>query len=467
MGSASKEDIALVAHLFRRAGFGATYEALERSASIGYEETVEQLLYPENQPPLDEDLLMRFNLGWQTRAAIDQHRTYWLHRMINTRRPLEEKIALFWHSVLCTGEAKVMHHRQMGATVSLFRSCGLGSFRDLLVKTAQDAGMIYYLDNCMSHKGAINENWGRELLELFSMGVGNYTEGDVREASRAFTGWSGSPTPPPEPWGISERMDFLYDLTDHDDGDKGFLGHRASLNGEDAIDIICRQPATARFLARHLYNFFVADEPPAPQWVSTPPRDSEAINVLVTTYFQSQCDIRSVLRVLFNSDFFKKARFVKVKSPTEVVVGTARLAKEFAFPSPKLIDLVMEIGYMGQELYNPPSVEGWHTGKEWVDSGSLVQRVNFLSSQLGDPTKPGVQEIAQRLRSRGQFLGSQELVDECAEQLGAVGLSQETKRTLMEFAEQDGAIDTGTQGFTKRIAAMLALTVATKEYQFN
>ena len=127
--------------------------------------------------------------------------TNWFYRMINTPRPLEEKVALFWHSVLCTGQAKVDHGRAMALTVDLFRRVGLGSFRDLLLALAQDPGMIYYLDNCMSHKGAVNENWGRELLELFSIGVGNYIEDDVKEASRAFTGWTGTPTLPPVPLG--------------------------------------------------------------------------------------------------------------------------------------------------------------------------------------------------------------------------------------------------------------------------
>ena len=221
------------------------------------------------------------------------------------------------------------------------------------------------------------------------MGVGNYTEDDVKEASRAFTGWSVGPSFPPYPYGRAASWEFLYDRTDHDSGDKIFLGQGGRLNGEDIMDIICRQPATSRFLARHLYNFFVADEPPVPQWGNTAPRDPQAIDILIGAYFDSEYDIRSMLRVLFNADFFKKASFAKVKSPTEVVVGAARLTKDFTFPSPNLIDLVRQCAYMGQELYDPPSVEGWHTGQEWIDSGTLVERVNFLSSQLGDYTKPG------------------------------------------------------------------------------
>ena len=467
MATKTKEDISLVAHLLRRAGFGASYDQLETYAAQGYEDAVEELLYPENQPQLDEDLLMRLNLGWQAPQTPHQQRTYWFYKMINSKRPLEEKVALFWHSVLCTGNAKLEQPRSMRDTVDLFRRFGLDSFRDLLLKVAQDPGMVYYLDNYISHKGAINENWGRELLELFSMGVGNYSEDDVKQAARAFTGWTNAPTLPPNPYGRAERFEFRYDTTAHDDGEKVFLGQKGRLNGEDIVDIICQQPATALFLARQMYSFFVADEAPVPQWANTPPRDPEAINVLATAYFDSHYDIRSMLRVIFKSDFFKKALFQKVKSPAEVVVGTVKLAKDFTSPSPDLIDIVNLCGYMGQVLYDPPSVEGWHTGQEWIDSGTLVERVNFLASQLGDPTKPGVREISQRLRARGQFFSPEEMVDGCVEQLSSVGLSEETKRTLIELAERGGPINTGTQEFTTKIAAVLALIVATKEYQLN
>ena len=163
---------------------------------------------------------MRLDMGWQSRPAPEQELTYWFYKMINTKRPLEEKTTLFWHSVLCTGNSKLNHPRVMGFTVNLFRRYGLGSFRDLLAKTGGDPGMIYYLDNCMSHKSAINENWGRELLELFSMGVGNYSEDDVKEASRAFTGWTVAPTFPAYPYGRGEIWEFLYDPTDHDEEKK-------------------------------------------------------------------------------------------------------------------------------------------------------------------------------------------------------------------------------------------------------
>ena len=461
-----KEDIALMGHLFRRAGFGATYDKLESYVAKGYEATVEELLDPESQPPLDEDLMMRLNLGWQTRVSGEQGRTWWFYRMVNGERPLQEKTAVFWHSLLCTGNVKVDNSRQMNVTVDNFRRWGLGSFRDLMLQLAADPGMIYYLDNNTSHKKAINENWGRELLELFSMGVGNYTEDDVKEASRGFTGWSVAPSFPIFPYG-SPLWEFLYDASDHDDDQKAFLGGQGRFNGDDIVEIICQQPATARFLARQLYNFFVADEAPVPQWGDTPPQDPEAIDALVQAYFDSHYEIRSMLRVLLNSRSFKDARFTKVKSPTEVVAGTLRLTKDFSLPTPFFNKVVELTGFMGQELYNPPTVEGWHTGAEWIDSGTLVERVNFLAGQLGDTSKQGVQEIAQRLTGLGRSLTAEQLVDGCTEQLGGIALSDDTRRTLIEAAGQGGPINTNSRDFPKRAAGLLALMAATKEYQFN
>ncbi|MCH8898732.1 MAG: DUF1800 domain-containing protein, partial [Chloroflexi bacterium] len=399
----AEPDIALMAHLMRRAGFGASYEELERRAAQGYEATVEELLNPESQPDLEMDILERRFIEWKEMNALEVNQAYWTYRMINTERPLQEKVALFWHGILCTGNSKCEHGRQIQLQLNLFRDQGMGSFSQLLKGLSRDPAMVFYLDNCMSHKGAINENWGRELLELFAMGVGmddqaNYSEDDVKEAARAFTGWTITNAIPRYPYGRYES-NFIYNRYDHDDDEKTFLGETGNLNGEDIIDIITKQPSAARFVARHLYNFFVADEAEIPAWQRTPPKDPEAIKMLEDEYFRSGYDIRSMLRVLFNSDFFKNARFEKIKSPTEVVIGTIRLVKDFTSPKLGLHPLANNIRYMGQDLMNPPTVEGWHTGKEWIDSGTLVERINFAADQVGNTKLPGVRDIVNRLGS--------------------------------------------------------------------
>ena len=463
------QDTALMAHLMRRAGFGATYEELERRVAHGYKATVEELIYPEQQADLPMDLLQRDFVDWKGIDALETNQHYWLYRMVNSPRPLQEKVCLFWHSVLCVGRAKCMHGIQILRELDMFREHGLGRFPDLLILVASDPAMIYYLDNQVSHKGAINENWGRELLELFSMGVGmdgrrNYTEDDVKEAARAFTGWTIGNAIPRYPWGRFENS-FCYNPDDHDDEVKTFLGEEGRFNGEDVIEIIARQPATARFIARHLYNFFVADEPHVPAWKDTSPRDPEAIKVLEDEYFRSCYDIRSMLRVLFNSDFFKEARFARVKSPSEVVAGTLRLVQNFTEPTPGLYQTVFEMRYMGQDLLEPPTVEGWHTGREWIDSGTLVERVNFAAAQVGNVSLPGVRAIIDRLKTEGNVT-PERLVDGCLEMLGGYKLSQDTHSQLVSHARKGEEFQTGTRDFDQRVGQMLQLIVATLEYQF-
>ena len=463
-----QDDIALMAHLMRRAGFGATREELEARVAIGYDATVEELIHPENQVPIDEDIMYRYMPGFTGFAAAVNNAADWIYRMLNTSRPLEEKMALFWHQLFATGTSKVDNAPELTQQIAMFRQYGLGSFRDLLVELAKNPAMIFWLDNNGNHKGAINENWGRELLELFSLGVGNYSEDDIKEASRAFTGWTMPPKIPAQPWGrFFWSFEFLPE--DHDDGEKTFLGQTGRLNGDDIIDIIVKQPAAPRFLARHLYNFFVADEVQVPAWNITPPRDPEAIEMLVQAYDQTGGDIRSILRVLFNSDFFKEARFARVKSPTELVVGTTRMAGNFNGPRAGFTSLALECAYQGQELLNPPSVESWHTGSEWIDGGALVRRVNFAAGLLGDTTLPGVKSMVQHIKAQGP-LSPEQLLDQCLDVAGPLEVSELTRSGLLEEAQEGGELrwDTDQECLAseKRIGILLALIAASRDYQF-
>ena len=463
-------DIALMAHLMRRAGFGAAYDQLEARAAKGYEASVEELLHPEDQPELEMDIVHRYHVDWIMESGLESGQQKWTHRLINTPRPLEEKMVLFWHGIFCTGNAKCEHNRQIQIQLGKFRRMGMGSFPNLLLELSRDPAMIFFLDNCMSHKDAINENFGRELLELFSLGVGmdghsNYTEDDVKACARAFTGWTIANTIPRYPYGRFE-VEFIYNPEDHDDGEKTFLGETGHWNGEDVIDIIAKQPAAARFISRHLYNFFVADEVQVPAWQGTPPRDPEAIKILEDEYFRSNYDIRSMLRVMFNSDFFKNARFAKMKSPAESVIGTMRLVDDFTSNKIGIPALAMEITFMGQDLVNPPTVEGWHTGREWINSGTLVERINFIADQVGNIKLPGVRAIINRLSSQGPNLSPERLVDGCLDNLGGYELAEETRQKLVAHAERAGDIRTSTEEFPQRVGQMLQLIVATQEYLF-
>ena len=464
------KEIALMAHLMRRAGFGATFEELEARAAKGYDATGDELLDPEGQPELEKDLMMRYQPQWVSQAGLEGQQEEWTYRMINTKRPLEEKIALFWHQIFVTGHAKCEYPKQQTIEFDMFRRDGLGKFDNLLQGLAKDPAMMFYLDNCMSHKDAINENWGRELLELFSMGVGmdgqvNYTEDDVKECARAFTGWTVTNSIPRYPYGKYEAK-FIYDSNDHDFGEKTFLGETGDWNGEDIINIVAKQAGTARFISRHLYNFFVSDEPQVPAWQNTPPGDPATIKSLEDEYFRTNYDIRSMLRVLFKSDAFKNSRFTKVKSPTETVVGTMRLVGDFSMPKPGMNAMSLNIRYMGQDLMNPPTVEGWHTGREWIDSGTLVERINFTADAVGNTSHPGIQSIIQRLGAQGPTITAEQLVDGCLDMLGAYVLADVTRNELLALAKADGDLRTGTPEFETRVGQMLQSIVATTEYLF-
>ena len=462
-------DIALMSHLLRRAGFGAPREELEARAAKGYEETVEELLNPKAQEIADRTEMMRYHpWTWRPGTLPGMGAAEWLHDMVNTENPLEEKMALFWHQVFATGVSKVDHYDDVMDMIVKFRQKGMGDFRVLLLEMAQDPAMIYWLDNCDNHASAVNENWGRELLELFSLGVGNYTEVDVRECSRAFTGWTIQPKLPRGPIGRHDWF-FQFKEEDHDDGEKTFLGETGNLNGDDIIRIISEQPATAMFIARHLYNFFVADEAQVPAWAVTPPIDQEAIDLLTDTLIESNYDIRSTLRVLFNSEFFKNARFARLKSPTEVVVGTLRLVGGAEFPAPGIGDLSRQPSYMGQDLLNPPSVEGWHTGAEWINSGSLMRRVNFTAELVGDVERPGIKSLVERLQSQGDK-SAEKVVDGCLDLMGPLEVQPESRVELIQFVGEKGEFGWSSPEQTEeskaRVSELLQLIVSLREYQY-
>jgi uncharacterized protein (DUF1800 family) len=446
-----------MAHLFRRAGFGATRDQLEAALAKGYEATVDELLHPEAKPDLDWDIVWRYYPDMREARVIDPAQTRWVYQMINTQRPLEEKMTLFWHHLFATGFAKLNHARVMLNQIDTFRKHALDDFRTILIELSKDPAMIFWLDNQENTNDVHNENYGRELLELFAMGIGNYSEDDVKNCARAFTGWTmKNPIPGAQPFGRFDwEFEFRPDLHDYDE--KEFLGERGNFDGTDIIDIIVRQPASAQFLCRRLYLYFVSDKP-----------DDAAIEALTKVYFESNYDVRAVMRALLLSDFFKsrESYYAKVKSPAEHVVGVMRMVEDFTYPKWGIVDISRECRYMGQDLLNPPSVEGWHVGKEWIDTGILVERINFAASQVSDIDKPGVQKIIARLRAMGE-LSPEQFVDAALDLIGPLEVKDSTRDSLLTFARKGGALklDQGNRAEEQRVGELLALIVATREYQ--
>ena len=464
-----KSDRALVAHLMRRAGFGATpaeLDALTRDKT--YEEIVDGLVNPEQFPELDETFIDRYYGG----ELVAVHVGKWLYRMVNTQRPLEEKMSLFLHHIFPVAWGKSEHGPSLYSEIAMFRKVGLTDMKTILLELSRDPAMLFWLDNNENHKDEINENYGRELLELFSMGVGNYTEDDIKAASRAFTGWTFRQPLSLYPNG-HYPAEFRFIEDDHDYSEKTFLGQTGSFDGEDIIDIIVQQPATARFISRHLYNFFVEDELQVPSWATESPRDEAAIQQLSQVFLDSGGQMRAVLSELFNSDFFKNARqFKKVKSPTELVAGVLKQTGEFSEPKPGIFQFAMTtlngsltegpMAIMGQRLMNPPTVEGWHTGHEWIDSGTLSERVGFVESQFEDISKPGVFDMVERIGDLDAE--PSELVDRCLDILGGIAVSEQTYASLVDYAQE--LRDIKDEGGEVGAHNLLQMTASTVDYQF-
>ncbi len=453
-------DTALMAHLLRRAGFGATRDQIEEYVAKGYDETVEELLHPEYSDPHDQDLLDRYFIASVEARSVGHADPQWAWRMATSNKHLEEKIALFWHSLLAVGGIKLDHGLEMLTEIDLFRRYGLGKFGDLLLEISRNPGMMYWLDNQNSHKDAPNENYGRELLELFSMGIdemgeGAYTEDDVKAAARAFTGWASKPTMPPFFLGPFP-MEFQFDPNDHDDGEKEFLGEVGNWNGDDIVEITVRQRATAEFISRRLYQFFVADD-----------ADEDEVQRLADVFEANDGEIRAVLREIFNSDHFKSEaiRYRKVKSPAELVFGVARLTDRFDLPDLDASQLASHTMFMGQFLLNPPSVEGWHEGEEWIDSGALVERINCASTELERRDAPGIQRMVDRVREAGSDLSSMGYVAACLDAMGCIDVSDRTFGLIAEHAS--GQLEPANEDEeTDRAIEMFQLIASTPDYQY-
>ena len=304
------------------------------------------------------------------------------------------------------------------------------------------------------------------------MGIGSYTEEDIKECARAFTGWTlanidymATRATKDSIWPYGRiAWHFEYRPEDHDDGEKTFLGETGNFNGEDIIDILVRHEATARFVCWRMFLFFAADE--------VDDEGEQVVRDMMDSYFESGYEIRAVLRTLFNSDYFKsdRARFAHVKGPVELIVGGLRLAGSYRTPALGVYELAEQAFFMGQGLLMPPTVEGWHEAEEWIDSGALVERVNFVSQQLRDVSKGGVRAIIDRLSSLdGGTLSPEELVDGCLDLLGPVEADEATRRGLTEYVAKEGPVHLrgaeSDDNSEKRVGEVLGLIASTREFQ--
>jgi uncharacterized protein (DUF1800 family) len=355
----------LAAHLQRRAGFGGAPAGLARLAQMPIDEAVDSFVrFPASEalPAAPRDLGDEAPAasGPERRRALIALQSWWLERAIATPAPLQEKMTLFWHGHFATamgtkGIASADALRQN----QLFRSRALGNVRELTLAVSQDPAMLRYLDNFRSERAHPNENFARELMELFTLGIGNYTESDVRESARAFTGWTID----------RATREFALDPRRHDDGSKTFLGRSGDFDGEDIVAIVFEQPAAARWFARKLLRFFVYDDP-----------EPGLVAAFAAVIRGHDFELQPALSLLLRSNVFYSERAYRalVKSPVEFVVGLHRLAGIERVSPAELGALAR----MGQILFRPPSVKGWDGGAAWLNSQSVLARENFASALL-------------------------------------------------------------------------------------
>jgi uncharacterized protein (DUF1800 family) len=397
-----------MAHLLRRAGFGTEPGELDERMNQGYEATVHDLLesgsVSEGLKDLDEQIggILDF-------SSIDDVRTWWIYRMIHSRRPLVEKMAFFWHGHFATAVSKVNNAYQMYQQNQLLREHGLGNFEELLQRISRDPAMLIYLDGSSNKKAHPNENFAREVMELFTIGIGNYTEKDVLEAARAFTGWH-------------LRDDaFFFNVGEHDDGQKTVLGQKGNLDGSDVIRTLAEHPATAERLTRKLFEFFVYEGP-----------DRKTLVPFVKTWKETKGNVREVLRAIFLSPVFSSDRAwrARIKSPAEFVIGSIRSLGGTIVPR----QVVSMLARMGQDLFNPPSVKGWDGGLAWVSTSFLFERFNFAASITTAHGPEGTSHVDPNAVFRGITpTTTAEVLSLAAEHLLDGELSEPTRQAVLTY----------------------------------
>ena len=346
-------DVRRVGHLFRRAAFGPTSADLDAGLKEGPTKTIARLLaggpkrdeFEQSMQPL-ADSIAKSNAGNNLAA-------WWLTRMLYSPHPLAEKMTLFWHNHFATSDSKVQNARAMLAQHGLLHKYALGSFAELLGGMSTDQAMLVWLDGRGSKKGSPNENYARELMELFSLGLGHYTERDVREAARAFTGWE-----------VGAAAKFTPG--DHDAGEKTVLGRKGKWKPDDIVRICLDQPACPRFLCVKLFRFLVSDTLPATEGLIEP---------LAVAFKESNYDAASVVETILSSNLFfsHEAYRTIVKSPVDFALGAAKALEGRVGTTA----LALSLTPLGQNLFHPPSVKGWDGGPTWLNGQTLLFRQNL------------------------------------------------------------------------------------------
>ncbi len=358
-------DFRRVVHLHRRAGFAATHHELQRDLKDGPEASVERLVAGRASAYVPADFAATADLLAEAAVAageIARLKAWWFYRMLFGPDPLGEKLTLLWHDHFATANSKVRDAALMWRQNETFRRHARGKFSDLLGAAVREPALLVYLDAPANRKGHANENLGRELLELFTLGVGNYSEADVKEAARALTGWT------------VEENRFAEDDARHDDGVKTVLGTKGKMRGSDLVTLLAPRPETARRIAVKLCSQFFGENAVGPG----------AMKALANQLLENGLDIgRTVASVLRSRLFFADANLrTRVLAPAEFVAGAVR-ALGLLDPAPSTLALADWSARMGQDLFDPPNVGGWPPGRAWIHTRALIARANFAAALVG------------------------------------------------------------------------------------
>lgn len=414
-----------VSHLLRRAGFGATPGELDRYAAMGPSAATAALLdYSKTSNAALEAQLPSIDFsGTRPAAGAAAMQGWWLQRMAETARPLEEKMTLFWHSLLTSGLDKA-GPEQLFTQNQLFRSKALGNFDDLMKAVSKDPAMMIYLDTETNRVGKPNENYARELMELFTTGIGHYTETDVRESARSFTGWTLTGGGQ-----LRTRTRSVFVPRLHDGGSKTFLGKSGNFTGDDIVEMLVPLRATAEHLSTKLFTFFAYPKP-----------EPTIVSHLADVFQKSSYNVGAVVKEILTMDAFysDKAYRGLVKSPAELVAQTIKAtgADERSYPS-----AAQAMAPMGQVLFYPPNVAGWPGGTSWINGSTLMARINFGNA------------ATQRMQTSLPNLSLDQLMHTMVDG----NVSATTRDGLAAYAQQHPGDQAG----------LLFMVMATPEFQLN
>ena len=422
----------LAAHLLRRSGFGGSIDEIVAAQKAGPQQAIESIFSKTDDAGIEEDMKTAGRLVTGG-ADASQLASWWLLRMIKTPCPFLEKMTLFWHGHFATGANKVMNSRAMFRQNQLIRNHALGKFEPFVKDISSDVAMLIYLDSEENRKTRPNENYARELLELFCLGTGNYSEKDIKEIARCFTGWE------------IRRGKFHFNERLHDKQSKSFLAATGNFDGNDAIKIILQQDAAPRFIARKLIRFFLFD-------------DTEISDKLVAPVAlhlrESGLDVRSTMKLILGSNLFFSEHSVgrKIKSPIELAIGFLR----FFDASTNVSQLGQQLAELGQRPLYPPNVKGWEGGRTWINASTILARANLIFEILNsDKTKFKAGSLQNWIDSHAKFKPG-ESIDWAEEFMLAAPLSEETRRSLWDEVKT-----------IRDPSKSLAMLAALPEFQLN